>query len=163
MGEKFTNTLLAFAGKMQSNRVLNAIKDSFIDNMPVVIMGSFCTLFQFTICTTADGYISLARVPGLSFLEKLTPIFTTANYGCMNFLAVAVVFLIAIHFSENIGNAHDNTAPAVALASFVTLITTTTTGTMTAGALAEASNGALTAVDETASVTVSVSSVVASS
>lgn len=164
MNEKFTNALLSFAGKMQSNSVLNAIKDSFIDNMPVVIMGSFCVLFQFTICTTADGYISLARVPGMAWLSKLTPIFTTANYGCMNFLAVAIVVLIAIHFSESLGNAHDNTAPAVALASFVTLITTTVTSTNTAGALAEASNGALTlAGSETAAVPVTVGSVVASS
>lgn len=164
MNENFTNALLSFAGKMQANKVLNAIKDSFIDNMPVVIMGSFCVLFQFTICTTADGYISLARVPGMSWLSKLTPIFTTANYGCMNFLAVAIVILIAIHYSENIGNAHDNTAPAVALASFITLVTTTANSTNTAGALAEASNGALTvtAGQEAAKVAVSISGVVAS-
>ncbi len=163
MNETFMNTLLSVAGKMQSNKVLNAIKDSFIDNMPVVIMGSFCVLFQFVICTTADGYISLARVPGMAWLEKLTPIFTTANYGCMNFLAVAIAVLIAIHFSENLGHGRDNTAPAVSLASFITLVTTTASGTMNAGALAEASNGALTAVDATASVPVSVGSVVASS
>ena len=44
MKEKFMNGLLTLAGKMQSNTVLSAIKDSFIDNMPVVIWGAFCTL-----------------------------------------------------------------------------------------------------------------------
>ncbi len=45
MKEKFMNGLLTLAGKMQTNVVLSAIKDAFIDNMPVVIWGAFCTLF----------------------------------------------------------------------------------------------------------------------
>ena len=101
MKDKFMNSLLTIAGKMQQNNVLSAIKDSFIDNMPVVIWGAFCTLIQFVVCQTGGVtdpktgeliyYISLANVPGLSFLEALTPIFTTANYGCMNFMAVAII------------------------------------------------------------------------
>ena len=38
MNESFMNGLLAFAGKMQSNKILSAIKDAFVDNMPVVTM-----------------------------------------------------------------------------------------------------------------------------
>ena len=37
MKEKFMNGLLTLAGKMQSNSVLSAIKDSFVDNMPVPV------------------------------------------------------------------------------------------------------------------------------
>lgn len=37
MKDKLMNSLLSFAGKMQSNSVLSAIKDAFIDNMPIVI------------------------------------------------------------------------------------------------------------------------------
>ena len=33
MKDKFMNGLLTVAGKMQSNSVLSAIKDAFIDNM----------------------------------------------------------------------------------------------------------------------------------
>jgi PTS system cellobiose-specific IIC component len=143
MKDKFMNGLLTIAGKMQANPVLSAIKDAFIDNMPIVIMGAFCVLIQFIVCTHADGYISLANIPGMDWLTVLTPIFTTANYGCMNFMAVNICMLIAIHFAENLGHEHDNTVPAVALASFVTLITTTATGTMTVADLVSASNGAL--------------------
>ena len=166
MKDKFMNVLLTIAGKMQSNSVLSAIKDAFIDNMPVVIMGSFCTLFQFVICTHAEGYISLANVPGMEWLVNLTPIFTTANYGCMNFMAVSVCVLIAIHFAENLGLPKDNTVPAVAIASFVTLINTTATGTMTAKDLVAGSNGVLalaSGAEETANVPVSVGSAVAQS
>lgn len=166
MNDKFMNGLLTLAGKMQSNRVLSAIKDGFIDNMPVVIMGSFCTLFQFIICTNAPGYISLANVPGMTWLVALTPIFTTANYGCMNFMAVTVCVLVAIHYAENLGQHGDRTIPAVAIASFITLVNTTATGTMTPAALATASNGTLTAaakVAADATVPVSIGGAVASS
>ena len=143
MKEKFMNSLLTLAGKMQTNSVLSAIKDSFIDNMPVVIWGAFCTLFQYVLCQTGGVtdpksgeiiyYISLANVPGFSWLSNLSPLFTTANYGCMNFMAVAICVLVAMHFAENIGHANDNTVPAVALASFVTLIDTTATKTLDSG------------------------------
>ena len=150
MKDKFMNSLLTIAGKMQQNNVLSAIKDSFIDNMPVVIWGAFCTLIQFVVCQTGGVtdpktgeliyYISLANVPGLSFLEALTPIFTTANYGCMNFMAVAICILIAMHYAENIGHPNDKTVPAVALASFVTLINTTASTTTESGETVTISN-----------------------
>jgi PTS system cellobiose-specific IIC component len=135
MNEGFMNGLLAFAGKMQSNKILSAIKDSFIDNMPVVIMGAFCTLFQFILSATkAQGYdISLANVPGFGWLAGLWDMWGMMNYGCMNFMAVAIVFLVAMHYSENIGHAGDKTVPAVALASFVTLIDTRITYTPEGG------------------------------
>ncbi|MDY4809141.1 MAG: hypothetical protein SO205_03580, partial [Bulleidia sp.] len=98
MKDKFMNGLLTVAGKMQSNKVLSAIKDAFLDNMPVVILGAFTTLFQFVLCQQGGVtnpktgeliyYVSLANVPGFGWLTKLTPIFSTANYGCMNFMAV---------------------------------------------------------------------------
>ena len=150
MKEKFMNGLLTLAGKMQSNSVLSAIKDSFVDNMPVVIWGAFCTLFQFVLCQTGGVpdpktgeliyYVSLANVPGFAWLESLTPIFTTANYGCMNFMAVAICVLVSMHYAENIGHPNDKTVPAVALASFVTLINTTASTTTESGETVTISN-----------------------
>lgn len=163
MNDKFMNGLLTVAGKMQSNKVLSAIKDGFIDNMPIIIMGSFCTLFQWVITTTNPGYASLANINGMAWLHVLEPIFTTANYGCMNFMAVSVCILVAIHYAENLGLKGDRTVPAVALASFVTLINTNPTAAYTAKALADGSNGALTAAgDGTASVNVALSGAVTS-
>ena len=131
MNEGFMNALLSVAGKMQSNKVLSAIKDAFVDNMPVVIMGAFCTLFQFILsATAAQGYkISLANVPGFGWLSSLWGMWGMMNYGCMNFMAVSIVFLVSMHYAENLGHAGDKTAPAVSLASFVTLITTSVTTT----------------------------------
>lgn len=152
---KFMDGLLNLAGKMSSNSVLSAIKDAFIDNMPVVIVGAFCTLFTWVISTVggvSNGqggiikYISLANVGavqaadgswtgGLSFLQNLAPIWNAANYGCMNFMSVAVCILVAIHFAENKGHAHDNVVPANALACFITLVTTTQTMSNTGAAV----------------------------
>lgn len=166
------NGLLTLAGKMQSNKVLSAIKDAFIDNMPVVILGAFTTLFQFVLCQQGGVtnpktgeliyYVSLANVPGFGWLTKLTPIFTTANYGCMNFMAVAVCILVAIHYGENLGMEKDNTLPMVALASFVTLINTTASGTMSGADLIAANPDAALKIAEDATINVSVGSVVSS-
>ena len=46
MKDKFMDDLLALAGKMQSNKVLSAIKDAFIDNMPVVILGASTLIYD---------------------------------------------------------------------------------------------------------------------
>lgn len=172
MKDKFMNGLLTLAGKMQSNKVLSAIKDGFIDNMPVVILGAFTTLFQFVLCQQGGVtnpktgeliyYVSLANVPGFGWLTKLTPIFTTANYGCMNFMAVAVCILVAIHYGENLGMEKDNTLPMVALASFVTLINTTASGTMSGADLIAANPDAALKIAEDATINVSVGSVVSS-
>ena len=145
MNEGFMNGLLAFAGKMQSNKVLSAIKDAFVDNMPVVIMGAFCTLFQFILsATAAQGYqISLANVPGFGWLASLWDMWGMMNYGCMNFMAVAIVFLVSMHYAENLGHAGDKTAPAVALASFVSLINTKIMYTPEGGEPVQAATGVL--------------------
>ena len=48
------NGLLTLAGKMQSNVVLSAIKNAFIDNMPVVIWG--CFLYSILVRMMSDWW-----------------------------------------------------------------------------------------------------------
>lgn len=148
MNESFMNGLLNVAGKMQSNKVLSAIKDGFIDNMPLVIVGAFCTLFQWVVFHydppgSSVTYLSLANVPGLHWLNVLTPIVTTINYGTMNFMGLNVCMLVAVHFAENLGHKGDKVVPALAVASFITLVNTTITTSTTAADVVSASNGAL--------------------
>ena len=166
MKDKFMNGLLTIAGKMQSNAVLSAIKDAFIDNMPVVITGSFAVLFQFIISTNAEGYISLANVPGMQWLTVLTPIWSTANYGCMNFMAVNICVLVAMHYAENLGVTGDKVVPALAIGSFITLVNTNVTRSLDAATLVSGSNGILqlsTTAEKGAVVPVTIDSAVASS
>ncbi|MBQ9825248.1 MAG: PTS sugar transporter subunit IIC [Solobacterium sp.] len=126
MNEKFMNFLLNVAGKVSNNKYLSAIRDSFTDLMPVIIAGSFCTLFANVICNTTPGYMSVANIPGMSWLGMFKPLFTAANYGTMNMLAVAIVILLSGKMAKTLGN-EDKVVPVVALASFVSLCTTTAT------------------------------------
>ena len=133
MKDKLMDGLLNFAGALQANRFMSAIKNGFTDLMPVIITGSFCTLISNVVLSVNPGYLSVANIPGMAWLNKGTPIFTAANYGTMNMLAIGICVLIAIHLAASYGN-HDNVVPIVALASFISLCSTSTTVKDAAGA-----------------------------
>ena len=133
MKDKLMDGLLVFAGKLQANRFMSSIKNGFTDLMPVIITGSFCTLISNVVLSVNPGYLSVANIPGMAWLNVLTPIFTAANYGTMNMLAIGICILIAMHLAETYGN-HDRVVPIVALASFISLCSTSTTVKDAAGA-----------------------------
>ena len=133
MKDKLMDGLLNFAGKLQANRFMSSIKNGFTDLMPVIITGSFCTLISNVVLSVNPGYLSVANIPGMAWLNVLTPIFTAANYGTMNMLAIGICILIAMHLAETYGN-HDRVVPIVALASFISLCSTSTTVKDAAGA-----------------------------
>lgn len=127
MKDKLMNGLLAAAGVMQTQRHMAAIKNAFMSLLPIIIIGSFCTLFSNVICSTIPGYLSLANIPGLSFLEKLNPMFVAANYGTMNFIAIGCVILIAMELGEYYGIT-DKALPVVALGAYISLCAFTESG-----------------------------------
>ena len=102
----FTQQLTDFSDKLAKQRYISAVKDSFMNMMPLIICGSFAILFQNVICSTQEGYLSLANIPGMSWLSVLSPMFTAINYACMNFMSIGIVMMIAIHIGESYGN-HD--------------------------------------------------------
>ena len=133
------NGFLNVAGLMQSQRHLASIKNAFTNLLPIIIVGSFCTLFSNVVCNTTPGYFSLANLPGMSWLGVLTPMFTAANYGTMNFLAVGIVILLSVELGETYGN-HDRALPIVALASYISLCAVTATATASNGETVTISN-----------------------
>ena len=68
MKEKMMNGFLVFATKLQSQRHVSAIKNGFTTLMPIIIVGSFCTLFSNIVCNTTPGYVSVANIPGMAWL-----------------------------------------------------------------------------------------------
>ena len=96
MKEKLMNGLMGFAMFLQNQRHFRAIKNAFSALLPIIIVGSFCTLFSNVVCNTNPGYFSLANVPGMSWLGNLGPLFTSANYGTMNFIAIGLVILLSM-------------------------------------------------------------------
>ena len=128
MKEKIMNGFMGFAMFLQNQRHFRAIKNAFSSLLPIIIVGSFCTLFSNVVCSTAPGYFSLANVPGFSWLGKLAPMFTAANYGTMNFIAIGLVVLLSMELSETY-DVHDRVLPIVAVASYISLCSTTITVT----------------------------------
>lgn len=124
MKEKFMNGMLSVATTMNSQRHLAAIRNSFMNLLPIIIIGSFCTLFTNVITNTREGFMSLANIPGLSFLSNIEPMFSAANYATMNFLAIGIVILLANELGESYGIT-DKGLPLVALGAYISLCVTT--------------------------------------
>jgi len=139
MKDKVMNGLLSVAGTMQTQRHLAAVKNAFTSLLPIIIIGSFCTLFSNVICNTTPGYFSLANIPGLSFLGKLNPMFTAANYGTMNFIAIGIVILIAMELGEHYGIS-DKALPVVALGAYISLCAFTASGKAADGSVVTVAN-----------------------
>ncbi len=123
MKEKLMNGLLTLATKLSGQRHLAVIRNSFSKLLPVIIAGSFCTLMSNIVCNATPGYVSVANLPGMSWLSRLTPIFTAANYGTMNFIAIGITILISIELAESYG-IRDITIAPVALGAYISLCLT---------------------------------------
>ena len=128
MNEKFMDVMLTFASKVSNNRWLSCIRNAFTDMMPVIIIGSFCTLFSNVVCNTTPGYMSVANIPGFAWLGALKPLFVAANYGTMNMMAVGIVILLSASVAESYGN-KDKVVSIVALGSYISLCATSVVAT----------------------------------
>lgn len=139
MKDTIMNGLLMFATKLQSQKHFSAIKNGLTSLLPVIIIGSFCTLFSNMICSTSPGYLSLANLPGMSWLSYFNPVFTAANYGTMNFIAIGATILIAMELGESYG-IRDKALPAVALGSYISLCLTSVSKTLEDGTVVTIAN-----------------------
>ena len=142
MKDKIMNGLMGFAMFLQNQRHFAAIKNAFSGLLPIIIVGSFCTLISNVVCNTNPGYLSLANVPGMAWLGNFNIMFTAANYGTMNFVAIGLVILLAMELGESYG-IRDKVLPVVALGAYISLCSTTATFTDDAG-VAHAVANALT-------------------
>ena len=132
MKDKIMNGLMGFAMFLQNQRHFRAIKNAFSALLPIIIVGSFCTLFSNVVCNTTPGYFSLANLPGMSWLGSLSPMFTAANYGTMNFIAIGLVVLLSMELGESYG-INDKVLPVVAIGAYISLCSTVAVFTDDAG------------------------------
>lgn len=121
MKDKMMNAFLEFATKIQGQRHINAIKNGFTNLMPVIIVGSICVLLSNVVCNTTEGYVSVANLPGMSWLGALKPIFDAANYGTMNMLAIGACLLVAMELGTSLGQ-NDWAIPVTALACYISVV-----------------------------------------
>lgn len=123
MKDKMMNGFLMFATKIQGQRHINAIKNGFTNLMPIIIVGSLCTLLSNVVCNTTEGYVSLANLPGMAWLGSLRPIFDAANYGTMNMIAIGVCVLVSMELGMTLGQ-NDWAIPVTALACYISVVDT---------------------------------------
>lgn len=124
MNESLMNGFLTVATKLQSQRHLSAIKNGFTTLLPIIIVGSFCTLFSSIVCNTTPGYLSVANIPGLGFLGNLKPMFDAANYGTMTMLAIGAAILIAMELANGMLGEADWSVPVTSIACYISLVST---------------------------------------
>lgn len=127
MKEKFMDGLLRVASALQTNRYMVAIKNAFTALLPIIIAGAFFTLILNVVLSTTTTGMSLAKLPGMDWLSWFEPMFNAANYATMQFFAIGLVVLISIELGNHYGR-NEIIIPAVALACYVTLCSTTATG-----------------------------------
>lgn len=89
--DKFVDVLNKVAEKVNSQKYIIGIKNTFAALLPVIITGAFATLFSSVVFDTENG---LAHFPALAFLANFKPISQTINYFTLNFLTIYVVFLL---------------------------------------------------------------------
>lgn len=122
----FMDGLLRVADFMQNERHFAAVKNGFAVIMPIILVGSFCTLFSSMVCNTSEGYISIANIPGMAWLGNFRPMFDAASYGTMTLLSFAAVIAISSELAKSYG-IEDKVLPILALGSYVSLCSTSVT------------------------------------
>lgn len=120
MKDKFMNMLLQAADFMQTQRHFAAVKNGFAVIMPIILVGSFCTLFSSMVCNTTPGYISLANIPGMSWLGNFRSMFQATNYGTMTLMAFAAAIAISGELAKSY-QVHDRVLPIIVLGCYVSL------------------------------------------
>ncbi len=114
--QKFEDGLMLIAEKVDDNKYLSSIKNSFTVFMPFVIVGSFGTLLNALIASDKTG---LAK--WIPWLANLKPAFSAMNFCTMSFMAVPIIFLIAMNLARY-NKIPEYIAGVVALAAYISVV-----------------------------------------
>jgi len=114
--EKFEDTLLVMAEKVEDNKYLGSVKNTFTIFMPFIIIGSFATLLNALICSNTTGLAKWIPV-----LAKIKPAFTAVNFATMSFMSIPIIFLIAMQLAKY-NKAPEYIAGTVAVAAYISVI-----------------------------------------
>lgn len=122
--EKAEDLLLDIAEKVDSNKYLTAIKNTFSAFMPFIIVGSFATLFKALISSTTTG---LAQ--WIPILANLNDAFSAINFATMGIMTLPIVFLIAVNLAKA-NKVPELITGVVALASYISVVPSVVTVTI---------------------------------
>ena len=98
--EWFFNHITPFANKIEQVAWLQAVKDGMVASVPIIIIGSFCTIFL--------GINNLiGKGPIFDFLSANMKLLTYASAFTTDFLAIYATYYIAKSYSERRDNYYE--------------------------------------------------------
>lgn len=124
MFDKISEKMGILAAKLNGNKYLITIKDSFLSVIPLIIVGSIGTLFSSVVCSPTNG---IAQFSGFEWLAQYAPLFDTVNYATMNILSILIAYYIGCNLAKHNG-LEGNFEGLVSVCAFVCAAPTTITG-----------------------------------
>ncbi|MCF0114588.1 MAG: PTS sugar transporter subunit IIC [Erysipelotrichaceae bacterium] len=118
--DRLTEKFAWFAKAVNENKVITALKDSFVVLTPFIILASLATLFTSLICSPKTG---LAGVAGFEWLAGYNSLFASISYGSLNIIAL----LIAYNMAYNMAKQYDveaNFGGVLGLVTYVCMVPT---------------------------------------
>lgn len=125
MTTNFQDILINVGTKLNSNKYLASIRDSFVELMPFTIIGSLAVLWSNVLVNESTGLGAVFKpIMALSFLN---PAFNALNFCTLGCISLIIAFLIG----TNLANSHEKLdkifSGALGVASFIAITNTTTT------------------------------------
>ncbi len=124
MFDKFSEKMSILANKLNGNKYLTTIKDSFLSVIPLIIVGSIGTLISSVVCSPTNG---IAQFSGFEWLANYAPLFDTVNYATMNILAILIAFYVGSNLAKQNG-LEGNFEGLVSVCALICASPTTVTG-----------------------------------
>lgn len=124
MFDKFSEKMSILANKLNGNKYLTTIKDSFLSVIPLIIVGSIGTLISSVVCSPTNG---IAQFSGFEWLANYAPLFDTVNYAAMNILAILIAFYVGSNLAKQNG-LEGNFEGLVSVCALICASPTTVTG-----------------------------------
>ncbi|MDR2509052.1 MAG: PTS transporter subunit EIIC [Spirochaetaceae bacterium] len=127
--DKFFGAMDKVSAGLNRVNALMAIKDSFVDLMPFIIVGSFATLFGSVICSPTSGLAKFGVADGeiinvLGHLRAFQPLFSAINYATMNVMALALAYLVGSAYARYFKELPRQISGLCALTCYIILIPT---------------------------------------
>ena len=120
------NGFMQLAGKLSSNRYLSAIRDGFVFAMPLTIAASFAVLINNVLLANNLPFaLTNPEYYGAEFIsvvEKIKFIFTSIEFGGLQWITAIVVFGIAFTLAEMSNVKKPMTNAIIIFATFVVLL-----------------------------------------
>ncbi|MER2005338.1 MAG: PTS transporter subunit EIIC [Enterococcus casseliflavus] len=116
--DKFADGVSIIAEKVDDNKYLGVVKNTFTVLMPFIIVGSFATLGNSLLTSETTG---LAQFSALSFLAVMEPAFTAINFATMNTMTLAVIVILGWILGER-NNENGIMCAVVSLSAYVSVV-----------------------------------------